>query len=158
MTYWSNLPLEERFELHIERIPFHECWEWTGTRPSNRYGQIVAHGKKTPAHRVAWMLYRGPIPEGMYVLHKCDNMGCVNPAHLFLGTLSDNMQDMVAKGRGPDPSTHCRKGHEFALVGWYKWGKDGRRCRACVQARRDRTRERRNARRRERYALGFRGV
>ena len=55
------------------------------------------------AHRASWMFANGPIPEGMYVLHRCDNRRCVNPGHLFLGTDRDNMDDMIAKGRCRSP-------------------------------------------------------
>lgn len=67
-------------------------------RVSLEYGQ---HAKQTYAHRKAWMDHYGPIPKGMHVCHRCDNPRCVNIDHLFLGTPSDNMRDMIAKGRKP---------------------------------------------------------
>ena len=80
------------------------CWPWTGA--CKRYGVLardVSQGKKhAQAHRVAWELTNGPIPDGLYVLHHCDNPPCCNPAHLFLGTQEDNMRDCRDKGRlGP---------------------------------------------------------
>lgn len=93
-----------RFESKVERIPFHTCWEWTGslmTRSDegHRYGSFYYGGRSELAHRVSWLISRGPIPEGLWVLHRCDNPGCVNPDHLFLGTQTDNMQDCARKGR-----------------------------------------------------------
>lgn len=65
----------------------------------NGYGQIHSSGKTVYAHRVAYELQHGPIPDGMFILHKCDNRKCVNHEHLFLGTFDDNMNDMVSKQR-----------------------------------------------------------
>ena len=81
------------------------CWVWLGCK-SFGYGKLargkIANGKKRPiwAHRASWILYRGPVPDGMWVLHHCDNRACVNPDHLFLGRAKDNTQDMMNKGRG----------------------------------------------------------
>lgn len=78
------------------------CWEWQGSRTIQGYGRLRMPEKRggvIKAHRRAWELAKGPIPDGMYVLHHCDNRPCVRPDHLFLGTLTDNMQDMAAKGR-----------------------------------------------------------
>ena len=79
-----------------------KCWLWTGYRMNNGYGVgwHVTHKKKILAHRLSWMIYKGgAIPKGMCVCHRCDNPGCVNPKHLFLGTYSDNMLDCSKKGR-----------------------------------------------------------
>ena len=81
------------------------CWLWYGARNGNGYGVCGAGGLKWLAHRVAWELSCGPIPEGgdyhgTCVLHRCDVPLCVNPDHLFLGTQADNMRDKAEKGRG----------------------------------------------------------
>lgn len=75
------------------------CWPWTASVDRKGYGRINLDGTQTGAHRVAWMLTNGAIPGGQWVLHKCDNPPCCNPAHLFLGDHAANMADMRAKGR-----------------------------------------------------------
>lgn len=88
------------FESGFVRGKPDECWEWKHGR-CQEYG--ISNGRG--AHRVSWEVHRGPIPEGMYVCHRCDNPPCVNPDHLFLGTLQDNIADRVAKGRSSgDPA------------------------------------------------------
>ena len=80
------------------------CWEWTGGKNTQGYGIFGFQGKIMKAHRVSWILTNGEIPmgtgvHGTCVLHKCDNPGCINPKHLFLGSNKDNMIDMQNKGR-----------------------------------------------------------
>jgi hypothetical protein len=89
-----------RFEAKFIPEPNSGCWLWTGGTSGYGYGHfsLPVRGCRT-AHRAAWTLYRGQIPAGLHVLHKCDVRCCVNPSHLFLGTHSDNMRDMVRKGR-----------------------------------------------------------
>lgn len=80
------------------------CWVYPALKG---YGKMMVNGKVTVAHRFSYELHNGKIPEGMLVLHKCDNRPCVNPDHLFLGTYSDNTQDMLKKNRGNAPRGSC---------------------------------------------------
>lgn len=77
-----------------------QCWEWTGAKKPKGYGNVRINKRYTTAHRVAWELANNmDIPEGMLVMHLCDNPQCCNPAHLVLGTLKNNTADMLLKGR-----------------------------------------------------------
>lgn len=94
-----QLTLEQAFWQYATPGDPNECWEWQKVPSSNGYGIVRYRGQRIPAHRVSWEIHFGPIPDGLFVLHKCDNRRCVNPYHLFLGTHQDNMDDMNAKGR-----------------------------------------------------------
>lgn len=96
-------PLDERFWEKVVTSP-DSCWLWTGAQSPRGYGAfVVSRGDVRTASRVSWELVNGPIPDGLWVLHRCDNPPCVNPDHLFLGTHQDNMDDMAQKGRGRKP-------------------------------------------------------
>jgi|SRR6478736_7968963 len=77
------------------------CWVWTGAKNEKGYGKIgLPRSSKTArCHRVSYELANGPVPDGVMVLHRCDNPSCINPEHLFLGTAQDNSIDMATKGR-----------------------------------------------------------
>lgn len=95
-----RIPLAERFWAKVQRGD--GCWLWTASLGTAGYGQIGGAGRGSrplQAHRVAWELIFGPIPEGQWVLHRCDNKRCVRPDHLFLGDVGANNRDMYAKGR-----------------------------------------------------------
>lgn len=91
-----GLDIKDRLARH--RFEQGECWE-TVLEPNQEYPKIKIMGRKVLVHRISYSVHVGPIPDGMYVLHKCDNPRCHRPDHLFLGTSQDNMKDMVSKGR-----------------------------------------------------------
>jgi hypothetical protein len=98
--------LWDRFHDKFVPDPNSGCWLWTGASKELGYGVIgLGHREDgtAKAHRVAYQLYKGDIPQGMNVLHSCDLPCCVNPAHLRLGTLSDNSRDCVSRGRHKTP-------------------------------------------------------
>jgi hypothetical protein len=91
----------------VRRIEIDEasgCWLWQGAIKSNGYGHLRIDGRTVGAHRVAYELHVGPVPEGMRVLHSCDVRRCVNPDHLHIGTAADNSREMVERGRYRGPS------------------------------------------------------
>lgn len=95
-------PIAERFWPKVDSSGGPgACWTWTASCKIKGYGQISAGGRERPllAHRVAWEITNGPIGVGSVVCHSCDNPKCCNPAHLFLGTQAENLQDMTDKGR-----------------------------------------------------------
>lgn len=108
-----------RFMSKVKVAEDTQCWEWKASKTPNGYGQFRFNGTRGLAHRVSWMLFKGEIPSNpdhaygvMGVLHKCDNPGCVNPDHLFIGDQSDNSMDSVNKNRwgkrGCPGETHGR--------------------------------------------------
>jgi hypothetical protein len=95
--FWAKVDKNGGVPAHLPDL--RECWLWTASLFVGGYGRFGAQR----AHRVSWELHHGEVPEGLFVLHRCDNPRCVNPGHLFLGTQTDNMRDMWAKRRGRRP-------------------------------------------------------
>lgn len=94
----------ERFERYVDKAGQNGCWLWTSAKNEAGYGRIRipvdgAWGKQVYAHRWSYEHHIGPVPEGMFVMHRCDNPPCVNPAHLTVGTPQENTLDMHRKGR-----------------------------------------------------------
>ena len=132
----KNMSIEERFFEKVNKTD--SCWLWTGALSSSGYGSFGVAGKATAAHRYSYQIHNGEIPEGLIICHTCDTPSCVNPDHLWLGTYSDNMKDMVAKDRHGSSSrvqTHCRRGHDFDIYGFKTFtrsnGKVERYCQEC---------------------------
>lgn len=95
-------PLADKFWRRVTPLGDLPCWEWEGPRSGpNGYGLVKEGGKNLYAHRASWILCRGPTPDGMHVLHHCDNKPCVNPNRLYIGTLMDNSRDAKERGRTP---------------------------------------------------------
>jgi len=92
-----------RFWKRTKKLGLDNCWEWLACKDRKGYGQIRTGKRTIGAHRLSWIIHNGKIPEGMLVCHSCDNPGCVNPDHLFLGTNKDNIQDASKKGRMTGP-------------------------------------------------------
>lgn len=130
-------PFVDRFWAKVDRGADDACWLWTGCITSRGYGQIRNEtDRRVVAHRVAYELLVGPIPEGLTLDHLCRTRACVNPAHLDPVTMREN----ILRGEAPAASharqTHCKRGHEFTEANTYRRrDHHGRQCRACTRAR-----------------------
>ena len=133
--------IDRQFWAKVEKTE--TCWIWTGgvNKPGVRGGEhgiVCIHNRHVFAHRFSYELHNGPIPEGLFVLHHCDVPRCVNPAHLYVGTQQDNMNDAKRRNRIVVPRhlslterTHCVNGH--ATAEWVVAGSYGYYCRRCKQ-------------------------
>lgn len=146
LTTRSSAP--DRFHALIDKTDG-GCWEWRGrTGSPSGYGYFSVDYKEVRAHRYAYQLLVGPIPDGLTIDHLCRNPSCVNPDHLEPVTMREN----TLRGYGPTGQnarkTHCKRGHEFTTENTYIQSDGNRRCRIC-----DRMLSREGKRRR-RAALG----
>lgn len=108
----NPLPKDEYHKLVRERLKEYieeenGCWIWQRFISPLGYGRTTYRGKGAMAHRVSWIAFKGDIPKGLLVCHKCDNTKCINPEHLFLGTQSDNIKDAFRKGRKDVKGENC---------------------------------------------------
>ena len=110
-TATEDMTADERLRYIGWDVTESECWEWRGNRFHKGYAQIRYQGKTRSGHRLAYETWVGPIPEGMLIMHICDNPPCINPDHLRVGTNDENMADMLAKNRQAAGERHGNYKH-----------------------------------------------
>lgn len=134
-----NISPEVRFWSYVDIMPS-GCWEWVGSRLSKRYryGRMHVGKSLVLAHRFSWTISRGAIPDGLDVLHKCNNAPCVNPDHLYLGTNFENQRDRVLAESpfrcGSSVKTHCPRGHPYSGDNLKITANGNRKCKICIHA------------------------
>jgi hypothetical protein len=134
---------QEAIDRFISRINFtanNACWNWCAGKNNSGYGSFSAGGKAYGAHRFSYIITFGDISNDELVCHSCDNPSCVNPNHLWVGTVKDNIADKVRKNRQPkgdshprpkSKRTHCLSGHEYNNENTYWTKSNHRKCRRC---------------------------
>ena len=136
--------IEERFWIKVNKADGDGCWEWTASKNQDGYGSFRIADKHVGAHRAAYMFAVGPITNGLFVCHRCDNPQCVNPDHLYAGTHQDNQRDI--RLRRTSIKATCRKGHLKQGDNLYEYvDPKGYLHRYCRQCSREYHRERRQA-------------
>ena len=129
---------QERFDDKVEIITESGCHIWLGCVTRQGYGQLWFNGKVRYTHRLSYEWNHGEIPEGLMVLHSCDTRCCVNPNHLRVGTVKDNAEDRMARGRDYNTNkTHCINSHEYTPENTYKRpNTEYKECRKCRREKR----------------------
>lgn len=137
---WNRVPTEERFWAKVDKRGPDDCWEWIGRRSRDGYGVFRSNN----AHIFAYELAYGPRPSGerIEIHHKCENKGCVNPAHLEALTSQEHRDKHgPACPQGAPKRTHCYQGHELTPENVYLRRDGNRECRICKRARKERSRQ-----------------
>lgn len=116
MTILVRPSMEDHFHHLLMRSRPGDCILWPDAKSKKGYGVVRINGKPQYAHRVSWTIFRGPIPDGMHVLHHCDNPPCIRPSHLFLGDDLANQRDSIAKGRHSKPPLFRGAEHKLARL------------------------------------------
>lgn len=138
---WSDLITDDEYRLKLKsqiKVTDQGCWEWQGYRHPKGYGDMSYRCRNWRVHRLAYHLFRGPIPKGLVICHTCDNRPCCNPDHLFPGTIDINNKDMAAKGRCKHSAAAqkaCKHGHLFTPENTYVDPRGFRNCRECNRIR-----------------------
>lgn len=119
----ADMPLEDRLKHVGWDVDDNDCWIWRKPAPEYSDGHVTLkyRGKRIGVHRLAWVAWRGPIPDGKQLNHHCDVPNCINPDHLYLGTQQDNIQDMVDRGRTRSARALTRE-QVFAILDTYATG------------------------------------
>lgn len=137
---FAPIPLAARMQ-NYEPVPESGCWIWMGDLSTNGYGRIHVNGRAQQAHRVSWEMANGrAMPPELDACHTCDVGACINPAHIWPGTPTENYLDSLRKGRAAKPprysrnalKTHCYKGHEFTAENTSMRMSNGKRYRKCL--------------------------
>lgn len=129
-----TLPAEERLWINIDQGDEDECWPWIG-HLEDGYGRLRVgpDGERMPAHRFAWELDNGPVPDGLVMDHLCRNRACCNPSHLEPVTNRKNLMRGNTRAARNAAKTHCKRGHEFNDENTYIDSQGRRNCRPCKQ-------------------------
>lgn len=132
----DNDRLTANYKLMTRRLVLQSgCWLYTGGKTTCGYGQVNVNGRRWQVHRLAAILYKNWCISGMVVMHSCDNPACFNPVHLRLGTQTENLRDMLQKGRHPrlrkTASDICIHGHRLSTLPTFVRQDGYRRCREC---------------------------
>lgn len=134
MTRGKREPAETRFWAFVHFEPTSGCWLWSGSG-SDGYGTFWINGRMLGAHRVSFMLHKGQIPKGMVLDHLCRNGMCVNPDHLEVVTIGQNVLRGVGTSATNARKQHCKRGHLFTEENTWRQADGGRHCRQCTRER-----------------------